>query len=328
MSVTSVSASTPPSGRYAAIIPVGPGPIEMWRAVELAKSLIRWEPSIPCCLFLDDDPNGRPLADLAFFPSTCRVKSLVNPRLGIGLGWTGGLTTGLLSALRWVETETDFEWVIKIDADALVIGRFAAAVETFLSHTLDAGIIGTVGPSCNPEIRAFSDLSRECTLLRVHRLLRPASAAVRERAPEWVDVGILRISLANLLAFDAIRPVIRAALANGYTNSEYCQGGAYVITRTAISRMHTAGYLDTAPLWMGLPFYEDQTMAVHARAVGLGIFDLSRPGEPFGVQYRGLPYPPETLLSMGYSLIHSVKTDQVHHESSIRHFFAHRHIDD
>jgi hypothetical protein len=55
--------------------------------------------------------------------------------------------------------------------------------------------------------------------------------------------------------------------------------------------------------------------------VGLDAADLGSPGEPFGVQAVGLPYPPEILLELGYSIVHSVKDTPRMSEKSIRQIF-------
>ncbi len=62
-------------------------------------------------------------------------------------------------------------------------------------------------------------------------------------------------------------------------------------------------------------------MGVYCALVGLKSVDFSDRDEPFGIQARGLAYPPETLLRMGYSIVHSVKNNPQYNESEVRQFF-------
>jgi hypothetical protein len=312
------------SGRFAVVVPVGPRPIDVWRATELIKSLTFWEPAVAWCVIVDDGQEPRGLSDLALFPPGCCPVTIMNPRKGRGIGWSGGLVTGMLAALSWIQANTDAEFVLKVDSDALVIGPFADKVRAYLARTPDAGIVGTVGLTCNAATRDKMDLLRECQLVRVHRLVPPAPLQA-EGESEWLDVdGFLRVPIAKLRSFDRIRPFIKAALGHGYTTSEFCQGGAYAMARTTIDRMAEIGCFEAPEVWAELPFPEDMTMAMYVRAVGLKIYDYSQPGEPFGIQYRGLPYPPETLVAHDYRIIHSLRTDRTHTEQWIRAFFAER----
>jgi hypothetical protein len=62
-------------------------------------------------------------------------------------------------------------------------------------------------------------------------------------------------------------------------------------------------------------------MGLYARAVGLDIADFNAAGEPFGIQFQGLPYSPDTMVARGYSLIHSVKDHGGVREEDTRRFF-------
>jgi hypothetical protein len=318
---STISPQLPP---FAVVVPVGPHSSELWRAIELVKSLLFWEPLVAWCVFLDDDVRGRGLSDLAIFPASCKAITLLNPRQGSGIGWSGGLMAGMLAALDWIRANTDAQFVLKIDTDALVIAPFAMAVSTHFSDSPESGLVGAYGPSCNPAIRALVDYTLECKLVRVHRLLKPATFDGDPNQSGCNDNGFFRVPIERLRSFDQIRPFIRAALKNGYSTSEYCQGGAYALPRRTLDRMADAGCFDSQRHWPELPFCEDQAMALYARSVAFQVSDCSSPGQPFGVQYRGLPYSPDELAARGYALIHSVKNDERYGEMVIRQYFAER----
>lgn len=310
---------------FAVIVPVGPKAIDVTRATLLLGSLFRWEPELAWCVLIDDSAKDRNLAKLDSMPQSCRAVSLLNPRRGRGYGHTGGLFVGIAAALSCIHDNTDAAFTLKIDTDALAIAPFSSHVFEVISSNEDAGIIGTLGCSCNPDIRAVENLDGEPALLQVFRALRPASPGEAQRRRErGAIVGPRRLSAAAIQAFDAIRPHIETAIAHGYASDHNCQGGAYVVTRKMLTRMALAGYLSSPDVWAALPVGEDRIMAMYARAVDLTLVDCSSPGEPFGLQSFGLPYPLEMLTERGHSLIHSIKNDPLYAEADIQSFFGSR----
>jgi hypothetical protein len=315
------------SARFAAIVPVGPDPLAFWRGVELIKSLLYWEPRLTGCVILDDSPISRGLAELSVIPSSCRVATIANPLAGHRQhgAWLGTLSSGILRAMSWIYENTDATFVLRIDADALVVGRFARVIRAFIERTPDAGIIGTLGLSCNPEIRLRQNPLWEPRILRAYTLWPRATLgdAVDDEIPVKVET-FGEVSLDQRRSFDALRPAVDTAVGNGYATHEYCQGGACVVSRVMIERMSRDKHLIDAHRWAGLPFQDDGVLAMYARAVGLSLYDYSNTGEPFGVQHVGLPYAPDVLVARGHSLIHSVKNDPTYSEADIRDFFRRR----
>src|SRR5262245_28682559 len=113
------------SPRFAVVIPVGPERIDAWRAIQLLESVVQWEPGVAWCVIVDDGLEPRGISERPLFPDACRAVTIMNPRRGRGLGWSGGLVTGMLAALSWIHTHTDAEFALKLDTDALVIGPMA-----------------------------------------------------------------------------------------------------------------------------------------------------------------------------------------------------------
>jgi hypothetical protein len=309
--------------RFAAIVPVGPRPVDQWRAVAVLESLGAWEPTIGWCVIVDDAAYPRDIGKLAVLPPTCRAVTLPHVRKGSGT-WRGAVATAVLMALEWIDANTDADFVLKIDTDALTIGPFASRVRELLDSLPGAGLIGAFGVSCNPSVRAVERTRPEATL-RVAARMWPVEPADDEPLLEIANIpGVGVPSARQRDCFNALRSHIEAAVENDYFSNAYCQGGAYVISGLMRKRLAVAGYLASARMWSELPFYEELALAMYASAVDLTIHDCVKPGDPFGVQWRGLPYPPEELLSRGYALIHSVKGDRRVNEHDIRKFFGSR----
>lgn len=315
--------------QFAAIVPVDSTPIGVWRGVQLVSSLFSWEPRIGWLVALEDSLSPLGLTELSCIPTTCKTTVVSNPLESPGPLWIGRLTAGILTAFDWIANNTTADFVLRVDSDALTIGPFARGVRQCMINNPQAGVIGVIGASCNPDHR--SHWYR--TSPRVPQLIRAfhawPSLQRRENVETIRSAGGVQfprgfISYDQLRAFDLVRSHIARAMANGFERNEDCQGGACVITREMIDRMASESYLATSNTWAMLPFPDDQVLAMYAYAVGLGIVDCSRPGEPFGVQGLGLAYPPGELLARGYGLIHSVRNDSRYSEAFIRRYFRER----
>ncbi len=310
--------------RFAVIVPVGPGAVELCRGLAVIASLIAWEPEVGWCVIIDDALSDRGLSQLSLFPATCRVITLLNPRLGRGIGYEGGLCCGVLTALSWIHQNTDADFVLKLDTDALVIDRFASTIRSILAATPNVGTLGVIWDSCNPTVRAMFDQQARSTVVSLADLF-PAAPSPPNGLADFVTVPRFgRVPIKVLLAFDSIRPHICAAVRNGLAKNDFCQGGGYVISRLMIDRLAANGYLSEPDSWMNIPIGEDKAMSMYTRAVGLHVHDCIDTEHPFGVQNRALPYPIEELLDRRYAIIHSIKSDARYTEQEIRDYFQAR----
>jgi hypothetical protein len=309
--------------RFAVVVPVGPEDIDMERARLLLASLARWEPTVGWCVVVEDAPTPRGVSVRDVMPANCRVVTLTNPRRGIGHYWSGAVLTGTLLALAWIQANTDADFVLMIETDALVIGPFADGIRRCFAEHATAGLIGTLGSSSNE--RFLPDFSKDSQILVAYRLLpvTPTGPDAAAEKPLFVD-GVGPFAIADRYLFDTVRLHIAAAVANGYATNAWIQGGAQAAPRTLLDRMATAGYFQYPEVWMHLPILGDQILPMYVRAVGLHQRACTRPHEPFAVQYQGLPYALETLVERGHSLIHSIKNDRRYSERDIREFFLRR----
>ncbi len=289
---------------FTVLLSVGPHERELQRLGDFLDSLFHYEPATPSVVLVDDSRRPRLLHRMFRIPAGCQLVSLPNPRKGWGDGWLGGACAATLTGLAWVRRNRPGDFVLKADTDALVIGPFAERVAERFRQVPMVGMLGT--HLVNPDGKARLTRNWAGTF---QTLLRPVCLRGKR----------LQITLWG--GSRQIRRALIAALGNGYRLTEHCQGGAYAVRPEMIERMAAAGYLDRPLRWLRIHLGEDVMMGMYAYAAGFGLSDFNRKGEPFGVQYQGLPAAPDELLARGYGIVHSVKDHGEHHEEEVRLFF-------
>jgi hypothetical protein len=259
--------------KFGVLVSVGPGARECARVADLFDSLSFHEPEVSCALLVDDERHNRDLSRTLIVPPACEVVSIPNPRRGRGNGWAGGLCVGVLAGMAWLQKyRADLDFVVKLDTDALVIAPFAAKIASKFRQSPEVGLLGTyqLDPSGKP--RHTTGWIPSLRTFLSHIFLRGK---------------YLQITLWGRPR--KIRRALLAALANGYQLSEHCQGGAYAVSAQVLGRMASRGYLDDPLCWLWSGLGEDVMMGLYTRAVGMELADYNGIGEPFGVQYLGLP---------------------------------------
>lgn len=307
--------------KVALVLPVGPGTTELWRATDLLKSLVAWEPHLAWCVIVDDAVPSRGLSELSLFPSSCRAVTLSNERQGKGQGKYGALCAAILAAFEWIHANTDADFLLKMDTDALAIGPFAQRVHELLMAEPDCGLVGTIGDRCNPSETDLQELRRESFFLRTRKLLTTDRSENGKSLDLQERARTMNIPIEQAEVFMRILPHLDEAIQRGFWWDEFCQGGAYVVSRAMVDRMANAGYIEMRDLWTNSHFGEDRAMGMYARAVGLRVRNFSGRGEVFGVHNPGLAAEPAELVNAGYALIHSVKNDRRFTETTIRDYF-------
>lgn len=309
---------------FAIFIPVGPTEEEVQRTADLLDSLFTYEPQVSTVIFVDDVLESRDLATKFKFPSSCNVVSILNPRRGLGLGYLGGGCVASIAAYGYINAHLNVDFTLKCDTDALIIGPFSAQLLDALKSNPGAGIIGSFGQSCNPRsryYRYFADANRQLSnALEVV----PDFESLSEHDKALGKVRVtdeMTLTIEQIIAFAVIRKHIEKALSNGYELGEYVQGGSYALSGELIRRLGLAGHLDRPLLWRDIPSGEDVMMGIYTRNVGMSFLSMTEVGEPFAIQYRGLPYPPEVLVKRGHAITHSVKNDPAYSEDKIRAYF-------
>jgi hypothetical protein len=290
------------NSRFAVIVPIGPGTVELRRFHDLLDSLFTYEPGVCFCVAIDSEPSERDVASRGHLGRGSEFITLHAPFQDRGEPLMGQLSASVLLALRTAHQAGPLEFVLRMDTDALVISPFRDAIHALLAAHPEAGILGTLGCTCRREAWYYGiekdAISDVFTALETTPASDPALARIREHAHLAVEAG--------------------------YSGKEYCQGGAYVISFPMLTRLSTTGCLDHPEDWLPLAVPEDVMMGMYARTVGFRSVDCSLPGQPFGNHLSGLAYSPGDLVKRGCSLIHSVKSDPEYSESDIRRYFRER----
>lgn len=303
---------------FSLLIPIGKGALELDRLRDLLESLFHYEAEVAEIVIVDDVMPARDFSHLTL-PSGCRLVVLPNPRRGSGDGWLGGLAAGVIAGNNWLEKNSRCDFVLKLDTDALVIAPFAAKVSGAFAAQPGAFLFGSSTKTPNRIYDLREDFSTAPALVKLQRPL----TVWRRTCRPWP-----RLQCVLFPRDRRRRALIRAAVRNGYRLGLHCQGGAYALSRHALSRLAAAGILADAMLWIWTPCSEDIAMTVSAYACGGVAADLNDDGQPFGTLAHGLPDTPVRLIERGFSIIHSVKDFEEMKESETREFFRQRRLSD
>ncbi len=279
--------------RAAALILAGPGRAERDRVLDLLDALAAHEPGLLHDLVLVDD-GGR---ERAKWPLAVDV--IPNPRAGRGIGTLGGTVAGTLAGLAHLHRHAPGAWVLRLDADALVVGPVRARVEA--AWRPGDGILGSCSRGCNGERRDVSGWARE-----VRRHESPVWAWRRPpRRPGWVRP-----------ADPFVRGVLRDARTAGYTPGEHCIAAGCALSATLVGALAARGWLERPERWLQTRLGDDIVLGAMSRAAGLALRDLHA---VFGVKHVGLADTPARLLERGFGVVHSTKGPD---EAFVRAFFA------
>lgn len=212
-----------------------------------------------------------------------------------GNGLYGGLYFNLSTSWRVILERYDFDVVLRLDDDALMIapGADRDAIDFFAQHP-DVGCLGSYRLTCMGDRRDF----------------RPAQRIVRA---ETSVMGALR----HPRRWRSIRRVRRMAQRNGYRDGEHCLGAAAFYSRDCIERLRQLNFLERAELRQS-HLGEDHLFGMMVRAAGLQLDDFATAGRPLGLAWQGLPASPATLLDMGKKIVHSVKSHGGREQGDIR----------
>ncbi len=282
-------------GRAAVLIPAGPGRAERERVLDGLDALATHEPGLRDVVVVDDDRRPRAQWPLA-------VDVIANPRAGRGIGMLGGTVAATLAGLAHLQRVAPSAWVLRLDADALVIGPVVERVEA--AWRPGDGILGSCARTCNGEPRDLRSLSRE-----VRRHERPVWAWRRPpRRPLYVRP-----------ADPFVRGVLREARSRGYAPGEHCVAAGCALSATLVGALAARGWLERPERWLGARLGDDVVLGAMSRACGLALRDCHA---VFGVKHVGLADTPARLLERGFGVVHSTKNDPVVPEPELRSLFA------
>lgn len=287
--------------RIAVVMPVGPDAVEVQRCRDTALSIAAWEPSVRWLVLVDDANEPRDLA-AEIAAGDAQVVVLPHPLRGHGASLQDRIAAAVLVAFGWVERETDADFAMKIDTDALVIAPFMDKLVAGTAPS-DIGLLGSYDQTCNGDARSFAPWVRP--VKRAGRIVQLRRIAIGGRA-------------------GGARRYVREARAGGYIWGEHVLACGLAIPRRTMEAIARGGGWDDPCTFVGTNLFDDPILGILVRRAGYRLAGHVAEGETFGVAWRGLPDTPENLLARGYSIVHSVKNDEQLSEPEIRAFFQAR----
>jgi hypothetical protein len=207
----------------------------------------------------------------------------------------------LSMGLEFAHRNYDFDVLLGMDADALIIGpNPEEEAIRFFRDNQEIGIIGSYRIDCNGDQRDFTWPRKQ--LMKETRLVSLLRQPTRLR-------GVM-----------FLRKIVRKSKKNGYELGEHCMGGAYFASRQCVSRLYQHNLLSRREIhWSRLAV--DHIFGLFIYAVGLKHGDFSTGTLPMGLRWRGLPCSPEELLVRGKKVTHSTRSYGAMSEAEIRRFF-------
>jgi hypothetical protein len=216
-------------------------------------------------------------------------------------GKDAGLYLNLSQGFRFAHENYDFDVLLRMDTDALVIGGNPEddAIAYFLSNP-ECGIIGSFKTDCNGDPRDFREQ--------------------KEQFEQQLNYRSLWSKPEHLPGIVFCRNRLRKAKKNGYELGEHCMGGSYFISPECIRRLYRNNLLARQEIrWCELQ--EDWIFGLLIYSVGLKHGDFATGHFPMGLRWRGLPCSPEELLTRKKKLAHSTRFYRNLSEEEIRGFF-------
>jgi hypothetical protein len=210
----------------------------------------------------------------------------------------GGLWVKLAAAYRYVAEHAEFDVLLRLDTDALILGpgiAESAAGRFARDHMVGALGAYRVGPDGTDR--------------------------------DWAPIGkMVRAELGlRGMRHPAARRRVRAlvAAARGYVPGEHALGAALLLRGDMVRDWYRLGMLDYPELGDSR-LGEDHLFSLLTVAAGYRIGDFGGPQDPLAVRWIGLPAAPAELIAAGKLITHSVRSWGDMREAEIREFFAAR----
>jgi hypothetical protein len=213
-------------------------------------------------------------------------------------GAHGGLWVKLSAGYRWVLERYEPQIILRLDADALLIGYgLEARAERAFARDPQLGLLGSyrIGP----------DGRR-----------RDSSWASRQLRAETGLRGLLHPRCRS-----SLRSFLHLARSIGYVDGESALGGAYIHSYEAAASIYRRGWF-SQPWLATSKLGEDHIMALLTAAAGYQLADFGGPEDPLALKWQELPAHPVDLLTAGKLVTHSVRSWKDLDEQEIREIFA------
>jgi hypothetical protein len=195
-------------------------------------------------------------------------------------------------AMRHALERYDFEQLVKLDSDAIVLApEFSARSIERIAQTPRAGLAG-----------AFCE--------------RPDGS---EESDRWYHAAVLE---RELLQDRVLEQATRRAEEAGWRRGEIVQGGVMFLTREACQALYREGYVDWQRRWSST-ISEDLALSLFVRAAGFELVSIGGRDGLVAVANKFLPLPKEQLADGSFLAAHSVRVGyDGESEAQLRAFFA------
>ena len=208
----------------------------------------------------------------------------------------GGLWVNLSKAFRYAVEHSEFDLLLRLDADALLLGSgVAEAAGDRFERFPETGALGAYRISPDGGLRDWTSARRALLIELWLRGIRYPS---------------MRRKLRKLMAASP-----------EYIRGEHALGGAVLFRGDAVREMYRRGLLD-APEFAHSILGEDYIFGLVTVAAGYHTGDFSGPEDPLALRWKGLPAAPQELLAKGKLVTHSVRFWGDMPEAEIREYFA------
>lgn len=299
------------------MILLGPLPREALRLNDLMASLLFFEEDLvkKSTLVIVNDGNSH--FDSARVNARVGFKKIIvlnNPYIRNGGGPLvyDRMTAGVLAALQSAVISDDYEFVLKLDTDALVCGCFAEKIGRFFSSNPRSGMIGSLDSNPDGSSRDCREwwskwIRGTCGLFPKHW--------VRLRLKEGLPLN----PFTEIMRWHRRHCILRSALQSGWLCGANILGGAYALSPHAIVELRSKKYLiRDAFLFDGTRVPEDIVVSMLVAALGLTLDGYNRAGEVFAVWYQKPTLSMQTLIERRYGLVHSIKSEDPLEEATLR----------
>ena len=248
----------------------------------------------PRKIVIINDTDGRDLGEIAARSSDIEIIEPINSLATRG----GRLMENIAAAYLHLLSTFEFDVLLRMDADALIVGPGLAEVAAArFAADQRIGLLGANRIDAGGNPRDWSWASR--TLSR--------SCGVR---------GLRHPQTRRLL-----RRLRTDAISHGYEMGEAPQGGGYIHSPALVRAMSDRGLLSPSGLAQ-CQLGEDQIFGLLAYACDFAIGEFSGPHGPLAVRWRGLNASPQVLINQGSLVVHSVRFFGDLGEKEIRGWFS------
>jgi hypothetical protein len=278
--------------RIGIVLPVGPKDAEA--ALDTLASALYYLDESRIIVVVDDSGRHAEFAARVRELSPEIVVLLAPPRAPGGFG---GLWVKIASGYQWLFERYHPDIVLRLDADALIIGAGLedCATREFAENP-HVGLLGAYRTDPNGRPRDWSWAAR-----RLH-----------------TETGIRGLRYPR--RWRRLRLFASIAGRHGYVDGEHVLGGGYIHSFEAAYDIYLKGWFNQ-PCFATSKLGEDHIMGLLAVAAGYRIADFARPEDPMAVKWQGLPSHPDELLANKKLVTHSVRAWGSLDEAQIRAIF-------